>query len=47
MEIDRSSAPLVVKFIRKLPLIAAIVWNLLLIYLIKPIDTEALRGTVR
>ncbi|MDM9582179.1 magnesium-protoporphyrin IX monomethyl ester (oxidative) cyclase [Nostoc sp. GT001] len=46
-EIEGSYNPKLVKLIRKLPLIAAIVWNLLLIYLIKPIDTEALRGTVR
>jgi len=46
-EIERSSQPKFVKLIRKLPLIAAIVWNLLMVYLIKPIDTEALRETVR
>ncbi|MCF2150463.1 magnesium-protoporphyrin IX monomethyl ester (oxidative) cyclase [Desmonostoc muscorum LEGE 12446] len=46
-EIERSSGPKLVKLIRKLPLIAAIVWNLLLLYLIEPIDTEALRETVR
>lgn len=46
-EIERSSQPKHVKLIRKLPLIAAIVWNLLLVYLIKPIDTEILRETVR
>ncbi|MHC0068948.1 magnesium-protoporphyrin IX monomethyl ester (oxidative) cyclase, partial [Nostoc sp. UIC 10890] len=46
-EIEDSSGLKLVKLIRKLPLIAAIVWNLLLLYLIKPIDTEALRGTVR
>ncbi|AFZ58847.1 magnesium-protoporphyrin IX monomethyl ester (oxidative) cyclase [Anabaena cylindrica FACHB-243] len=46
-EISRSSSNKVVKFIRKLPLITAILWNLLLVYLIKPIDTEVLRGTVR
>jgi magnesium-protoporphyrin IX monomethyl ester (oxidative) cyclase len=46
-EIESSSVPKVVKLIRKLPLIAAIVWNLLLVYLIKPIDAEALRETVR
>jgi len=46
-EIERSSAPKLLKLIRKLPLIAAIVWNLLLLYLIKPIDAEALRETVR
>lgn len=46
-EIERSSTPKLVKLIRKLPLIAAIVWNLLLLYLIEPIDAEALRETVR
>ncbi|BAY36116.1 hypothetical protein NIES2111_04360 [Nostoc sp. NIES-2111] len=46
-EIERSSQPKHVKLIRKLPLIAAIVWNLLLVYLIKPINTEILRETVR
>jgi magnesium-protoporphyrin IX monomethyl ester (oxidative) cyclase len=46
-EIENSSAPKLVKVIRKLPLIAAIVWNLLLVYLIKAVDTEALRETVR
>ncbi|MCF4966966.1 magnesium-protoporphyrin IX monomethyl ester (oxidative) cyclase [Nostoc sp. CMAA1605] len=46
-EIERSSQPKLVKLIRKLPLIAAIIWNLLLVFLIKPVDTEALRGTVR
>ncbi|WP_445634051.1 magnesium-protoporphyrin IX monomethyl ester (oxidative) cyclase [Nostoc sp. DSM 114161] len=46
-EIERSSTSKLVKLIRKLPLIAAIVWNLLLLYLIKPIDAEALRETVR
>ncbi|NEU80351.1 magnesium-protoporphyrin IX monomethyl ester (oxidative) cyclase [Nostoc sp. UIC 10630] len=46
-EIESSSVSKVVKLIRKLPLIAAIVWNLLLVYLIKPVDAEALRETVR
>ncbi|QKQ75449.1 magnesium-protoporphyrin IX monomethyl ester (oxidative) cyclase [Nostoc sp. TCL240-02] len=46
-EIESSSVPKVVKLIRKLPLIAAIVWNLLLVYLIKPVDAEVLRETVR
>ncbi|WGV25628.1 magnesium-protoporphyrin IX monomethyl ester (oxidative) cyclase [Halotia branconii] len=46
-EIERSSGSKLVKLIRKLPLIAAIVGNLLLLYLIKPIDAEALRLTVR
>ncbi|BCL35530.1 magnesium-protoporphyrin IX monomethyl ester (oxidative) cyclase [Nostoc sp. MS1] len=46
-EIERSSQPKFIKLIRKLPLIAAIIWNLLLVYLIKPINTETLRETVR
>jgi magnesium-protoporphyrin IX monomethyl ester (oxidative) cyclase len=46
-EIERSSQPKLMKLIRKLPLITAIVGNLLLLYLIKPVDTEALRETVR
>ncbi|MFW6296425.1 MAG: magnesium-protoporphyrin IX monomethyl ester (oxidative) cyclase [Halothece sp.] len=45
-EIDRTNAPKVVKFFRKLPLRLGIVGNLLRLYLIKPIDTESLRGTV-
>lgn len=47
VEIDRTSGPKFVKIIRKLPLIVAIFWNLLRLYLIKPIDAEALRATVR
>ncbi|MBU7581519.1 MAG: magnesium-protoporphyrin IX monomethyl ester (oxidative) cyclase [Nostoc sp. TH1S01] len=46
-EIERSSQPKFIKLMRKLPLITAIIWNLLLLYLIKPIDAEALRETVR
>ncbi|MBD2594441.1 magnesium-protoporphyrin IX monomethyl ester aerobic oxidative cyclase [Nostoc sp. MBR 210] len=46
-EIERSSQPKLIKLMRKLPFITAIVWNLLLLYLIKPIDAEALRETVR
>ncbi|MEM8778154.1 MAG: magnesium-protoporphyrin IX monomethyl ester (oxidative) cyclase [Cyanobacteria bacterium P01_G01_bin.49] len=37
----------ITKLLRQLPLIAGIVGDLLRIYLIKPIDAEALRGTVR
>jgi magnesium-protoporphyrin IX monomethyl ester (oxidative) cyclase len=44
-EIGRSSQPKIGQLMRKLPLIAAIVWKL--IYLIKPINTEELRETVR
>ncbi|VEP12156.1 Magnesium-protoporphyrin IX monomethyl ester (oxidative) cyclase 2 [Hyella patelloides LEGE 07179] len=45
--IESSNAPKIVKFFRKLPLIAGIFWDLLVLYLIKPIDAESLRGTVR
>lgn len=45
--IGNSNAPKIVKFFRKLPLISGIIWDLLLLYLIKPIDAETLRGTVR
>ena len=44
--IDDSNQPQLVKFVRKLPLIGAIVWRLLQIFLLKPVDAEALRGTV-
>ena len=46
-EIGESNAPKFVKTLRKLPLIAGIVGDLFRVYLIKPIDAEALRGTVR
>jgi magnesium-protoporphyrin IX monomethyl ester (oxidative) cyclase len=45
--IEASKAPKIVKFVRKLPLITGIFWDLLILYLIKPIDAECLRGTVR
>jgi magnesium-protoporphyrin IX monomethyl ester (oxidative) cyclase len=35
------------KTVRKLPVIAGIVGDLLRLYLIKPIDAEAMRATVR
>lgn len=46
-EIELSNAPKVVKFLRKLPLIAGTFTDLLRLYLIKPVDAESLRGTVR
>lgn len=46
-DIDRSSQPKWIKALRKLPLQLSIVGHLLRIYLIKGIDAEALRGTVR
>lgn len=45
--IESSNAAKPVKFLRKLPLIAGIFWDLLRLYLIKPVDAESLRGTVR
>ncbi|MFE4105397.1 magnesium-protoporphyrin IX monomethyl ester (oxidative) cyclase [Almyronema epifaneia] len=46
-EIDQSKAPKAWKLLRKIPLVAGIVGDLVRLYLIKPIDAEALRGTVR
>jgi magnesium-protoporphyrin IX monomethyl ester (oxidative) cyclase len=46
-EIDRSTQPKWLKALRKLPLQMAIVGHFLQLYLIKPIDAEALRETVR
>ena len=45
--IEASNAPKIVKFLRKLPLSAGIFGDLLRLYLIKPVDAESLRGTVR
>ncbi|MBD2663918.1 magnesium-protoporphyrin IX monomethyl ester [oxidative] cyclase 1 [Richelia sinica FACHB-800] len=45
--IERSSQPKFLKLMRKIPLITAIVVNLLRIFFIKPVNTEALKGTVR
>lgn len=44
--ISQSSAPSWLKTLRKLPLVAGIVGDLLRLYLIKPVDAEALRGTI-
>ena len=46
-EIASSNAPKAIKFLRKLPLIAGTFTDLLRLYLIKPVDAESLRGTVR
>jgi magnesium-protoporphyrin IX monomethyl ester (oxidative) cyclase len=45
-QIDTSDRPKFIKFYQKLPLIASTAWNLLRIYLIKPIDAESLRYEV-
>jgi magnesium-protoporphyrin IX monomethyl ester (oxidative) cyclase len=45
--IDESNSPKVLKFFQKLPSLLGIVGDLLRLYLIKPIDAESLRGTVR
>ncbi|WP_013324244.1 magnesium-protoporphyrin IX monomethyl ester (oxidative) cyclase [Gloeothece verrucosa] len=46
-EIENTNQPKWLKFLRKLPYHISIFGNLLRLYLIKPIDAEALRGTVR
>jgi len=46
-EIADSSAPKPIKLLRKLPLLASTAWHLLRLYLLKPIDTASLVGTVR
>jgi magnesium-protoporphyrin IX monomethyl ester (oxidative) cyclase len=46
-EIGRSSAPQWLKTLQKLPLQLSIFGHLLRVFLIKPVDAEALRGTVR
>jgi magnesium-protoporphyrin IX monomethyl ester (oxidative) cyclase len=45
--IAQSAAPKVWQWLRQAPLVAGIVGDLLRLYLIKPIDAEALRDTVR
>ncbi|MDX2098787.1 MAG: magnesium-protoporphyrin IX monomethyl ester (oxidative) cyclase [Leptolyngbyaceae cyanobacterium bins.59] len=45
--IEQTSQPKWLKQIRKLPLMLGITWNLVLLYFMKPIDAEELRGTVR
>ncbi|MBD2339810.1 magnesium-protoporphyrin IX monomethyl ester (oxidative) cyclase [Calothrix sp. FACHB-156] len=46
-EINNSDRPQFVKFWQKLPVITAIIWHMLRIYLVKPIDAELTRETVR
>ncbi|BBC22365.1 magnesium-protoporphyrin IX monomethyl ester (oxidative) cyclase [Pseudanabaena sp. ABRG5-3] len=46
MAINDSDRPQFVKTLQKWPLFLAIFWQLLLVYLLKPIDAEAQRGTV-
>lgn len=44
--IEASNKPTPIKFLQKLPLILGILGDLVKLYFIKPIDAEALRGTV-
>ncbi|MBD2343538.1 magnesium-protoporphyrin IX monomethyl ester (oxidative) cyclase [Anabaena subtropica] len=44
--INNSKLPKFVKFFQRIPPATAIFWNMLRLYLIKPIDTEATRATV-
>lgn len=46
-KLAQSPTPKVWKFLRKVPLVAGILGDLLRLYLIRPIDAEALRGIVR
>lgn len=46
-EIAESKAPKPIKALKKLPLLASTAWQLLRLYLMKPIDTASLEGTVR
>jgi magnesium-protoporphyrin IX monomethyl ester (oxidative) cyclase len=46
MAISESDRPQIIKTLQKLPLFLAILWQILLVYLLKPIDAEALRGEV-
>lgn len=45
-EIANNKRPAVIKFFQKLPWIAVILWQLLRLYLLKPLNTEEFRGTV-
>ncbi len=45
-QIDSGNNSKIMKFCRKLPLQIAILWNLVRLFLIKPIEAEELRGTV-
>lgn len=47
MEVINSDKSQVVKFFQKVPLIASIGWQMLRLYLMKPIDMTSLHGTVR
>ncbi|HIK05237.1 MAG TPA: magnesium-protoporphyrin IX monomethyl ester (oxidative) cyclase [Trichormus sp. M33_DOE_039] len=44
--IKNNNMPRFVKFLQRIPPAIAIFWNMLRLFLIKPIDTEATRGTV-
>jgi len=46
IDIDQSDEPEWWKKLQKLPIFAAILWQLLLVYFLKPIDAEAQRGKV-
>lgn len=45
--INNNNNPKIVKFFQKIPPFVAIIWQMLRLYLIKPIDAEAIRQTVR
>jgi magnesium-protoporphyrin IX monomethyl ester (oxidative) cyclase len=45
-EINASKAPKIVKFFQKIPHITTILWNMLNLFFMKPVDAEALREQV-
>jgi magnesium-protoporphyrin IX monomethyl ester (oxidative) cyclase len=46
MAIGNSDRPQIIKTLQKLPIFLVIFWQILMVYLIKPIDAEAQRGQV-
>lgn len=45
--LKNSDRPKFVKFLQKIPLVMGIIWQMLKLYLMKPIDAESIRETVR
>jgi magnesium-protoporphyrin IX monomethyl ester (oxidative) cyclase len=45
-KISNNNRPTIIQFFQKLPAIAVILWQLLRLYLLKPVNTEDSRGTV-
>ena len=45
-EINASQHPPIIKFCQKIPVISSLIWHMLRLYLIKPIDSESTRAAV-